>query len=325
MTPDDAGPAHGHAEDQREILQRLTHAPFKPKANRDDGVVFAGFATTERCELSCVMCHFNGPNATKKAATLSPELVEKGLRQLQPGFAVWFAATGDFFMDPNALTYLRKTSELGLNPCVLTHGQSLTPALMDAILDVGVRTLRLSVDAIDPHQYAKIRRGGSLDKILAACAYLRDKKETIADLRVDINCLLFKNTKEKQKEIEDFWRGKVDAVYFHAEYYDTFRFRNMFFTPKERVDCKMQLYVLPSGYITPCCAMMVYAHDHDVSWLPHIASDTLEEAQAKLCDLYEDPHSKLGKICANCDWWILWAKDEQGHTPYLRPVELDPK
>jgi hypothetical protein len=32
-----------------------------------------GIASTEVCDISCVMCHFNGPLAPRKSATITPE------------------------------------------------------------------------------------------------------------------------------------------------------------------------------------------------------------------------------------------------------------
>ena len=104
-------------------LESVTEAPFTPHAERASEFEFYGFSTTEVCELSCVFCHFNGPNATKKAKTLEPALVEKGVRQVPAGRKVHFAATGDFFQDPNAMDHLRKTTELGHPVHVLSHGQ----------------------------------------------------------------------------------------------------------------------------------------------------------------------------------------------------------
>ena len=282
-----------------------------------------GITTTEVCNLSCVMCHFNGPKAIKKSKTLDPELTQKVLNQLVPGDEIWFAATGEFFMDPHALDHLREASRRGLKPCVLSHVQQFTPELLDQVLDAGVRFIRMSADSTDPELYRKIRRGGELQKILDACEYLRAKKAKYPDLRVEINCTIFKNTFSKQQEMIDFWRGKVDQVNFNAEYYDTWKFRNIFNHPEKRNDCKIQLYVLPSGRIAPCCAMMVYAHDHDVSWLPHIAEVSLDEAYTRLCDLYDNPTSPLGNLCHTCDWWIMWAPSRNGPTPYLRTVPLD--
>lgn len=304
-------------------LHDITTRPFAPRAVREKPFAFGSFATTEVCNLSCVMCHFNGPNAVKKAETLSPEYVRKALREIPSGQEVWFAATGEFFIDPHALDHVSYASSLGLKPCVLSHGQLYTHELIDAVIDAGVRMFRISCDSVDPHQYAKIRRGGTLQNILDAVSYLRSKKSDLSDLRVEINCTIFASTMRKRDEMIRFWQGKVDQVNFNAEYYDIFRFRNIFFQPQERDDCRIQTYVLPSGKIAPCCAVMVYAHDHDVSWLPDIRSHTLQQAYDALCDMYEDAESPLGKLCANCDWWIMYSREQVGQTPYLQQVPLD--
>lgn len=283
-----------------------------------------GICVTEVCNLSCVMCHFNGPKAIKKAGTIQPYQVESYLQQVPKGTDLWFAATGELFLDPNAVSYLRRASELGLKPCVLSHGQQFTPELMEQVLEAGVRMIRMSVDSTDAEQYRKIRRGGEFYKILEACTYLRESKPRYPGLRVEINATLFKNTFPKQDEMIEFWRGKVDQVNFNAEYYDTFRFRNTFCVPQQRNDCRIQLSLLPSGRITPCCAMQVQQHTHDLKWLPHIDDGPLTEAYSKLCDMYEDPNSPLAKICTDCDWWILNAKhDAQGQVPYLRCVSFE--
>jgi len=273
--------------------------------------------------LSCVFCHFNGPNAIKKAKTLSPELVEHGLRQVPGGRKVHFAATGDFFQDRQALAHLRKSIELGHPVNVLSHGQSMPPELLDEMLAMGVREFRFSVDHIEPRQYAKIRRGGDLTKVLATIAYLRERKQQIPEISVEVNCILIGDTKARMQEFTDFWSTRVDAVYFHAEYYDVWRFRNLFYIPEKRNDCHIQLYVLPSGQITPCCAMMVQAHEGDVSWLPNIADTPLQEAYDRLCDMYEDPNSELGKSCAKCQWWVMWSDQKDGSSPYMRSVRFD--
>jgi sulfatase maturation enzyme AslB (radical SAM superfamily) len=231
-----------------------------------------------------------------------------------------FAATGEFFMDPHALDHLRAAVELGHQPSILTNGLLLTPALIDEILRIGVRFVAISVDAIDHDQYRRIRRGGDFQLILDACAHLRSRKSDYPDIRVEINNVLFKATHHRQQEYVDFWRGKVDAVSFNAEYYDTFKFRNTIYDRGERVDCQIRAFLMPTGRITPCCAMTVYQHDRDVSWLPHIAEMPLDEAQTYMQRLYDDPESPLGRLCKTCDWWILFKRNEQGDSPYLRTV-----
>jgi hypothetical protein len=162
-----------------------------------------------------------------------------------------------------------------------------------------------------------------LGKILAACDYLRCQKDRYPDLLVEITCTLLSNTFDQQKEFAAFWSDKVDRVLFNAEYYNTFLFRNILANPKRRVNCEIKTYIVPSGHISPCCAMMVHQHEGDTSWLPHISTHSLQEAYDLLCDMYDDPNSPLGKLCRNCDWWIMWAKSERDvGSAYCRWVDF---
>jgi sulfatase maturation enzyme AslB (radical SAM superfamily) len=221
------------------------------------------------------------------------------------------------------MDHLRAAAELGHTPSLLTNGLLFTPEILDEMLELGVRLVSLSVDAIDAGQYAKIRRGGDFDVILEACRQLRARKSRYPDLRVEVNNTLFKTTFPRQAEYVDFWRGKVDQVNFNAEYYDTFKFRNLLTDPGDRVHCQIRTFLVPNGKITPCCAMVVYQHTHETPWLPNVRDMSLEDAQVYLQGLYDDPESPLGKLCQGCDWWIMFKPDAQGNSPYVRYVPLD--
>jgi len=302
-------------------LKEITRAPFTTRADRSKPPKIASINTTEVCNLSCVMCHFNGPNAIKKSGTLSPDQVLKTLDMIPKGDEVWFCATGEFFIDRNALDYLKAAKARGLFPKVLTNGQAFSEKLLDEVLEAGVRMIRMSVDSTDPKTYRQIRKGGELGTILKVCEYLRKKKlSSYPDLRVEINATLFSSTFKKQAEMEDFWRPYVDQVNFNAEYHHSFEFRNLFYAPEVREDCDIQMYLMPSGYIAPCCAIAVYQHENDVSWLPHIDNIAgLQDAHKQLCDLYENKEGPMGKICARCEWWILSMKQP---SAYSRVVPL---
>jgi FkbM family methyltransferase len=306
-------------------LPAITRAPFTPHAERKPPFSFGSITTTEVCNLSCVMCHFNGPNAVKKTKTLDPALIRKAMDELSPGSRVYLGATGEFFVDEFALDHVRYAISRGLVPLILSHGQAYTPDLLDELLRMGVRGFRMSCDAIDAVHYERIRRGGKFQVILDAVAYLNSRRSEFQGLSIEIGCTLFRKTFDQQREFEDFWAARgVDQVNFNAEYFDTFRYRNLLATPQKRVDCDIQTYVLPSGKIAPCCAVMVHAHDNNVDWLPDIRTHTLAEAYTELCDLYDDPGSPLGKLCADCDWWIMYQRTPDGNSPYCRGVALQP-
>ena len=55
----------------------------------------------------------------------------------------------------------------------------------------------------------------------------------------------------------------------------------------------------------------------------NIADTSLQEAYDRLCDMYEDPNSDLGKVCAKCQWWVMWSDTKDGDSPYMRTVRFD--
>jgi sulfatase maturation enzyme AslB (radical SAM superfamily) len=72
-------------QDPNYRLADVTAQPIEAKAARRAPFTFGSIATTEVCNLSCVMCHFNGPKALKKGRILKPETVERILDQIPRG------------------------------------------------------------------------------------------------------------------------------------------------------------------------------------------------------------------------------------------------
>ena len=127
-------------------LQRVTGSPFEVRAERKAPFVFGSVTTTESCNLSCVFCHFNGPKAVKKARSLTTDQVKSVLDQVPRGEEIWIAATGELFMDEHALDHLRTAVALGHKVAILSHGQMFTSELLNEILEIGVRTIRMSAE-----------------------------------------------------------------------------------------------------------------------------------------------------------------------------------
>jgi hypothetical protein len=162
-----------------------------------------------------------------------------------------------------------------------------------------------------------------LARIVDACRYLRERKRDYPELRVEVNNVLFHKTLGDQERFVSFCAGLVDAVNFNPEYYDTFRFRNTFVEPGERVDCHLQIYLLPTGQVAPCCAVMVHQHTQNLEWLPHIRDTEPAAALDRFQQMYSDPASPLAALCRNCAWWIVWKKDANGNSPYFKTVHID--
>lgn len=284
-----------------------------------------GICLTERCNLSCVMCHFNGPNIIRKHRTLLPNQVFKfidGISQNEKD--VYISGLGEPLLDENLNDYIKYVIDKGFVPNLLTNGQLLTVERIDSILKIGMRKIRISVDSIDENEYNTIRKGGDFNKILRACSYLKLKKDVYPDIHVEINITLLEKSSTKEEEYIQFWTNKVDRLNFNAEYFDIFKFRNLHLPPPAiRVPCEISVYLLPSGQMAPCCAIMVYQHFKDLLWLPHIDETIPEEAYEIFNRMYHDPTSEFSKICKNCEWWLLSVPhNSDGITPYLKTVGL---
>jgi MoaA/NifB/PqqE/SkfB family radical SAM enzyme len=141
-------------------IRAVTNQPFIPRARRVEKFEFGAIATTDVCNLECVMCHFNGPNATKKNTQLPVSLVRKVFDELPAGSKVFMSSGGDLFMDPDAEAHIAYAISRGLKPMIQSHGQLYSPEWLERLLAMGVREFWRSCDTIDPVQYAKIRRGG---------------------------------------------------------------------------------------------------------------------------------------------------------------------
>jgi len=302
-------------------LKDVTRSSYEKRAERESSFVFGAISTTDVCNLECVMCHFNGPNAIKKNNALKPEAVYRIIDELPTGSNLFLSSGGDLFMDPHAEEYIAYASRRGLTPIIQSHGQLYSPERLDRLLTMGVRQFRMSVDAIEAVQYEKIRRGGKFQNILDTVDHLNLRRGRHRDIAITINVTMFRKTFDLQDKFIEFWTGKVDTVAFNAEYYDTWNFRNTFTQPQKRVNCKISTLIQPSGKITPCAAIGVHCHENELDWLPTVDSHGLQDAYDYLCDLYDDPNSPLSKLCAGCDWWILYDQQE-GQSPYYRQVDL---
>ena len=285
--------------------------------------IYYRISTTEVCDLSCVMCFFNGPKTKRGQRTLTVEQVRRFIEGVPKGPDLWFMGVGELLTDPNALEHIGTASELGHKPCILTNGQLLKEELIDAFLLRGVRLFRFSVDAIDAETFARIRIGGSFQKILDACHYLESRKSIYHDITIEINTIVFGDWEKTIDEYSAFWRGKADYVYFNAEIEKHIKFKKLRHpVPGRRSPCTIGLNIMPSGSYYPCCGLVNLYKIQEFSWLPHIDDHSPTQAYNIFLDLYMDATGEWRDICRKCDLWTYFVCYEDGSSPHLVRVDL---
>lgn len=80
-------------------------------------------------------------------------------------------------LDPRFLDRVRVLKEHGLRPAVLTNGSGLTPARVDAILNMGgLRFLSVNLSTLDAGRYARDRGADHLKVVLRHLDYLKTRR-----------------------------------------------------------------------------------------------------------------------------------------------------
>jgi len=122
---------------------------------------------TTRCNLNCRTCVRNvweEPLEAMSDATFERLLI--GLRELPELRQVVLGGYGEPFTHPHALDYLSALKGLGLRVTVSSNGTLLDRERAEALVQLGVDVVTVSLDGASPETYADVRRGANLRLVL---------------------------------------------------------------------------------------------------------------------------------------------------------------
>jgi MoaA/NifB/PqqE/SkfB family radical SAM enzyme len=125
--------------------------PFTIQASRSD-----------ECNLSCKFCR---PEPVQKINSLSIELWQNALSTLLPS-AIEFIpyCWGEPLLDKFFATTCALAEKYHAKVSIITNWQQVTGEIAETVLN-GVKRMLISVDTSNPETYARIRSGGSLQKV----------------------------------------------------------------------------------------------------------------------------------------------------------------
>ena len=217
-------PPFGFAIAARERVYVKAIAPARARRNlalRDQELVLAReltesrpsrffFSITERCNLRCEHCITHAPERTAdgSARTLTPAVLDALRGDL--GFADYFAfvhggesLTAPIFFD--VLSAIQAAR--GAEPYVahlLSNGVLLSEAIVQRLVERGVRSLSISLDGATAATNDAIRVGGRFDDVRAKLAsLLRWRSAKAVDLRVGLSfVVLAQNVSELEAFVD---------------------------------------------------------------------------------------------------------------------------
>lgn len=132
---------------------------------------------TTTCNLDCITCvrrAWNEPVGMMPLA-LFRDLVGD-VAALAPGAAIHFGGYGEPLHHPDFLAMVAETKAAGLRAEVTTNGMLLSPALAEALVDLDLDRLVVSVDGVTPQHYADVRHFGDFEQVMRNMAHLRRVK-----------------------------------------------------------------------------------------------------------------------------------------------------
>jgi len=128
---------------------------------------------TDRCDLACVYCRpsrRDGPALDRldlpAVRTMLEGLLAAGVRRVR-------FTGGEPLLSAHVVEAVRLSVALGADDIALTTNGTRLEKLAVPLREAGLRRLTLSLDSLDPVRFARITRGGRLDRVLAGLAAAR--------------------------------------------------------------------------------------------------------------------------------------------------------
>lgn len=170
-----------------------------------------------KCNLRCPMClvHADEHNAIARQAIGNMSFAETGqiVDQLAgTGALVQPNMWGEPLLTPDFEAHIRKMKQAGLAVAINTNGLTLKPETVEAMCEIGVDSLFVSIDADTPETLKKVRGIDKLDKI---ARNIHAALEVRGDRKLPRIGATFTIQADNRHELDDFvarWIKVVDVV-----------------------------------------------------------------------------------------------------------------
>jgi putative metalloenzyme radical SAM/SPASM domain maturase len=183
--------------------------------------------TTTRCNLNCFMCVKQNRGSDICEGDFSPELfthLEAALPRVE---ALILNGIGEPLMNPHLESFIRRAKQLMPSTAWIgfqSNGVLMTSLRAETLIDAGLDTICISVDAIAPEQFKKLRDGGNVEAVDMALSALNNAKRLCnrPDVKIGIEFVaMSSNISELPATLE--WaatRGAQFAIVTHVLPYD---------------------------------------------------------------------------------------------------------
>lgn len=140
-----------------------------------------------------------------------------------------------------------KTAKIEFN----TNAELLTPQITDSLLEIGIETMRFSIDAFYEDKYQERRKGLNFKTVLANTEYFCTKAKRY-NTHTEARMIAFPGTEEEQKLFIKKWESFAEKVTITSLYrYPWEGQEDVVYKPCLKIRNEMFFYV--DGRATLCC------------------------------------------------------------------------
>jgi len=152
------------------------------------GPFYADVDVTDRCNMNCIGCSWHGPdghrqnNGTQALPDMSPALfgqICRSLSAMRTG-SIILQGRGEPLLHPRIFDMIQMAGSSGMHTTLLSNGSLLSEETVDELIVSGPDTLKISLWAVTPDQFAANYPGNPrhyFEDILNGLSLLRDKKK----------------------------------------------------------------------------------------------------------------------------------------------------
>ena len=170
------------------------------------------------CNLSCIMCPY--PTYQGEKGLMDMDLYRKIIDQAakEGVHTVRFVGLGEPMLHPEFFEMVKLAKSRNIYAALSTNGTQLTQENSEKLLEAGIDEVGFSIDAADPSELERIRKGakyddlmGKIDTFLNLCYEWKNlgKNTPVTSARMVII------NPESVKTFTAAWSGRVDSLQFN--------------------------------------------------------------------------------------------------------------
>lgn len=275
------------------------------------------------CNQSCVFCPFHGEYAfdrpflttmkKKDAMALIDMAKEYGIGKKEIGF--YLAGEVFLYKDfPEIISYAKKAGFA--YTFITTNGVFATPNKMKEVLDAGLDSIRISINAADREMYHEIHGTDDFDKVFENIKYMHNYiNDNSLNVATSISCVITKKTMGIQKKIKEIFGEYVEDILFIPVMLQRLRCDEEFIRDYQIIDdsetemksdfiCPLlfdTMYINANLEVVPCCEVydknyVFYDLKHDFNLKNAWNSEKYKEYR----NLFLNQGTLSNTICENC-------------------------